>query len=250
MPDGLLLALETPGLWAVVGASILAGLVYGFAGFGAMLVYMPIATIFIEPALAVAAASLSALISLVTVVPRAWNEADRAASLQLVGFSLLGMPVGLWALTTWDPVVLRWCVLAVVTFTLMALLAGWRRKTRETLPTRGAVGLATGTVGAATGLNGPVLVLFQLSSSDAAERSRANTIIFLTLNSILLLPVMWLTGALPPEAVWLGLILLMPYGAASLAGQALFTPDRAGLYRTVAYVVIAAAIVMGLPVWS
>ncbi|MGR3436369.1 MAG: sulfite exporter TauE/SafE family protein [Shimia sp.] len=249
MIDGLASALATPGLSVVLGATLVAGLVYGFAGFGAMLIYMPLATTVLEPRVAVAAAALSAVISLFTVVPRAWGAADRPAAVQLIAASLGGMPLGLWALTTWDDTVLRWTVLAVCSVTLLALLLGWRRATRESLPTRLAVGAATGTVGAATGLNGPVLILFQLSSPDSAARSRANTIVFLTSNAILLLPVMALTGALPPQGVWLGLLLLAPYGIGTLIGQALFRPGAEALYRRVAYGVIGAAILLGLPIW-
>lgn len=245
-----MLALGTPGLAWVLCAVLVAGLIYGFAGFGAALVYMPVATVFLDPPLAVAAFSLSALISLVTVVPRAWWEADRPATVQLIGFALLGAPIGLIALTTWDPVVLRWCVLAIVALTLVVLIAGWRRRSQETVFSRAVIGLTTGTVGAATGLNGPVLVLFQLASGDAAARTRANTICFLTLNSILLLPVMWVQGVLPPEALWLGAVMLAPYGAGSLIGQALFTPARASLYRIVAYSVIGGAVIAGLPLWT
>ncbi|MEM1237177.1 MAG: sulfite exporter TauE/SafE family protein [Pseudomonadota bacterium] len=250
MLDAFTAALTLPGLGWVMVAVVLAGLVYGFAGFGAALVYMPIATIFLEPVIAVAAFALSALISLVTVVPRAWANADRRATVELVVASLVGLPFGLWALTTFDATILRWAVLVVVAITLAVLLMGWRRKTKEGLTSRAAIGAATGAVGGATGLNGPVLVLFQLSSRDGAERSRANTICFLTFNSILMLPVMALSGVLPPEAVPLGILMLIPYGLAGLAGQAMFNPAREGLYRTVAYAIIAAALVAGLPIWD
>ncbi|MEM6478148.1 MAG: sulfite exporter TauE/SafE family protein [Pseudomonadota bacterium] len=243
-------SLTQPGLVWVLIAVFVAGLVYGFAGFGAALIFMPVATAFLDPVIAVGAFQLSAVISLLTVVPRAWRAADRPATIQLLLASLIGMPLGLWALVTLEGTLIRLVVLAVAAMTLIVLLLGWRRKTKEALGPRLAIGAATGAVGGATGLNGPVMILFQLSSKDGAERSRANTICFLTLNSMLMVPVMALTGVLPASAIPLGIIMLLPYGLGGLCGQALFDPNREGLYRRVAYCIIAAALVAGLPVWA
>jgi uncharacterized membrane protein YfcA len=65
--------------------SLIAGLVYGFAGFGSALIFMPLATLVVSPPVAVAAFSMSALASLVTVVPGAWKAADRPTVLTMIG---------------------------------------------------------------------------------------------------------------------------------------------------------------------
>jgi preprotein translocase SecF subunit len=85
MPDALAAVLADPGLPFVCLVSLIAGLVYGFAGFGSALIFMPLATLFIAPATAVAAFAMSALASLVTVVPGAWKVADRPAVLTMIG---------------------------------------------------------------------------------------------------------------------------------------------------------------------
>jgi len=250
MFDGLTSALAVPGLVWVLAVTLVAGVVYGFAGFGAALIFMPVAVIFLDPPLAVAAFSVSAIISLVTVVPRAWRECDRPATIQLIIAASVTASAGLYGLANFDVTLVRWLVLAVTTITLLALVAGWRRQTEATTQARLGIGGATGLVGGLTGLMGPIVVLFQLSSSDGAGRSRANTIVFLTVTSILLLPLMALQGVLTVASVWLGLILLPAYGIGTLVGQKLFTPGSEGLYRTVAYGIIAAAIILGLPVWE
>ena len=43
MPEGFSAALALPGLWGLLGAVMVAGLVFGFAGFGAALVFLPVA---------------------------------------------------------------------------------------------------------------------------------------------------------------------------------------------------------------
>lgn len=109
---------------------------------------------------------------------------------------------------------------------------------------------ATGFVGGATGLLGPVLILFQLAGQDSIARSRATILVFLTITSTLLLPLMALQGALRPSAIPLGFLMFLPYGLGTKLGQALFDPAREGDYRTVSYLIIAAAILLGLPVWD
>ncbi|MCV6585134.1 MAG: sulfite exporter TauE/SafE family protein [Marinibacterium sp.] len=250
MTDILTSLLAMPGLWAVLAITCVAGVVYGFAGFGAALVFMPVATAFIPVDMAVAAFAVSALASLVTLVPRAWGQADRGGVSMMIAIACLTLPIGIWILRSNDVTVMRWAVLAVTTVTLLALVSGWRYATAPTTTARAGVAAATGLVGGATGLVGPIMVLFQLGGQDSVARSRANTLVFLTLSGLLTAPMMALQGILTPQAVVLGLMLMVPYGIFARVGQALFDPNAQGLYRKVAYGIIAAAIVMGLPIYG
>ena len=250
MPEGLLAALALPGLWGLLAAVSVAGVVFGFAGFGAALVFLPVAVALVPPELAVAAFSLSALASLVTVVPRAWAVIDRRAVALLLVAAMAGFPLGIWALRTWDANTIRWLVSGLVLVTLAALAAGWRMKAAPTTGARLGVGAATGVIGGATGLTGPVVILFNLGAGAPAAVTRANTLVFLTLSSLLLVPQLWLQGVLRPEALWLWLVLVVPYALGNRLGQALFDPGREGLYRRVAYAIIAVSALAGLPVWS
>lgn len=250
MPEGLLAALALPGLWGLLAAVTVAGVIFGFAGFGAALVFLPVAVALVPPELAVAAFSVSALSSLVTVVPRAWNVIDRRAVGVMLAAAMAGFPFGVWALRSFDPTVIRWLVSGVVLVTLAALVAGWRMRTEPGTSARVGVGAATGVIGGATGLTGPVVILFNLGAGAPALVTRANTLVFLTLSSLLLLPQLAVQGLLRPEALWLGLVFLLPYALGSRLGQALFDPGREGLYRRVAYAIIAASALAGLPIWS
>ena len=62
-------ALPPDAFALVLALTFVCGVIYGFAGFGAALVYLPIATMFLPPAMAIAAFSVSALSSLFTLVP-------------------------------------------------------------------------------------------------------------------------------------------------------------------------------------
>ena len=241
---------DIPALVALASITLLAGLIYGFAGFGAMLVFMPLAVTILDPLVAVAAASVTAIASLITVVPGAWREGDRKAAGAMLVASWVCAPFGLWVLASVDIAVARWMVSIVVLGSLVLLLTGWRYHSKPGWPAWIAVGGAVGVLGGSTGLNGPALVLFQLGGQDSVARSRANTILVLTLGSIGWLPIMALQGYLTREAILLGLVLLPIYALGSWAGRRLFAPEREALYRRVAYVLIGTAGVAGLPIWG
>lgn len=250
MPDALTLALQTPGLEWVCLASLMAGLVYGFAGFGSALIFMPLAAIFLPPPLAIAAFSLSALASLVTVIPKAWTDADKRQTLGMVAASLLTMPLGIALLRLAPEVTIRTFVCAITLLTLGALLAGWKVPLRGGTGLRLGVGALSGITGGSTGLNGPPVILFNLGSDQSVAVTRGNLACFLTFNSLLMMPMMWLQGLIDGPAFWLGAILLAPYAAGTWAGARLFRPEGAGLYKAAAFILIGAAGVMGLPIWG
>lgn len=250
MPDGLLLALAEPGLIWVVGAALLAGLVYGFAGFGAALIFMPLATIVLAPPLAIAAFSVSALASLITVVPGAWKVADRRTVLLMIGACILFTPLGVLALRLAPVDVLRVGISVLTLLTLLVLLAGWRVPLGAGWPLRAGVGALAGVTGGSTGLNGPPVILFNLGTDQPVAVTRGNLACFLTLSSLSFLPQLWVQGLLPAQALWTGAILFVPYALGTGLGAWLFRPEWSGFYRGFAYALIAAAGLAGLPIWN
>jgi uncharacterized membrane protein YfcA len=249
MPDGLALALSAPGLPALLLTSFVAGVVYGFAGFGSALIFMPVATALLPAPVAVAAFSMSAMASLFTVVPGAWRAADRRTVTIMIAIAVLCTPVGVWALGAAPAAAIRTAVSVVVLVTLAALVAGWRLRAAG-WGARGAVAALAGVLGGATGLNGPPVILFNLGTDQPVAVTRANLTVFLTVTSLSFLPQMWAQGLLAPQALWLGAVLFLPYAAGTRAGAAIFDPARARLYRTAAYLVIGLAGVAGLPLFG
>lgn len=254
MAEALGAVLALPALGWLILFGFGAGAVYGFAGFGAALVFLPLATLLVPPAVAVAAFSLTALGSAVTLLPDAWRWADRRAALTVLVVALAFTPLGIEVLVRADPLALRWGMSLAVLGTLAALMAGWRMRTVPGWRSWGAVGAGVGVMGGATGLHGPILVLFQLAGQDSVAVTRATTIVVLTLSSLSMLPFMALRGGLPPGtltlAMGLGLVLVPAYAVGGLAGRRLFDPARATVYRGTAYGLIGAAGLMGLPVWQ
>lgn len=250
MPDWLPEGVSALGLVVLLITVFVAGVVYGFAGFGAALLFLPVAARVVPLEVAIASFNVSAIASLFTVVPRAWGEVDRPAMVLQVAMACLFAIAGIWVLRTADLTVLRWAVIALIGLTLLALISGWRLRAEPTMRTRGVVGAAAGFLGGATGLLGPAVVIFQLAGKDSAARNRATTLVFLTVTSILLLPLMAAQGVVTWAVVPLGLLMLVPYGVGTWVGRLLFRPEFERLYRVAAYLFIAAAMVMGLPIFD
>ena len=246
--EGLALALATAGLGWVIAAAVAAGIVYGFAGFGAALIFMPVAARVLPPETAVGAFAVAALASAATMLPRIWPQVDRARTGWMVLAALATLPVGLAILARAPEAPLRWAICLTVATTLAAVASGWTLRLPPGPVPRLGLGAAAGLCGGATGLLGPVVILTTLASGEAAASMRANLTAFLTITSVLMLPVMGLRGLLPPHAIWLGLLLLPAYGVATLVGAALFRPGAERLYRRLAYAVVAASVLLGLPI--
>jgi uncharacterized protein len=250
MPEGLALALAAPGLVWLIVTSFVAGLVYGFAGFGSALIFMPVGAALLSAPVAIAAFSLSSLASLFTVMPGAWRAADRRVVTIMIAIAVVCTPPGVWLLGALPAEVIRTAVSAVVLLTLAALVGGWRIRAGGGWGARGAVAALAGLLGGSTGLSGPPVILFNLGTDQPVAVTRANLTVFLTVSSLSFIPQLWAQGLLAPQALWLGAILFAPYALGTRAGRALFDPARAALYRGVAYVVIGLAGVAGLPLFG
>lgn len=248
MPEGLAGALATPGLPLLALAALLAGVVYGFTGFGAALLFLPLASGVVEPVGAVLLMALFGLPSTAVVLPRAWARADRPTAFLMLAAALPTLPLGLWLLTAVPEAPLRWAMCGVVALTLAALLAGWRVEAEPSRAARLAVGAGTGLLGGATGLTGPIVVLFHLARGEGAERARAGTILFLTLLSLVMAGALAARGLFTAPTLWLAALLAPLYAGGTAAGQAFFDPAREALYRRAALGLIGLAVLAGLPV--
>lgn len=243
-------ALATPGLGWLILAIAVAGIVRGFTGFGTALVFVPVATVFIDPRQVIAVIALTGIASNAVVLPRAWRQGSRAEVGLLVGAALVTVPLGFALLDLLDRITVRWAIAGIATVLLAALVSGWRHERAISGPGLLAIGAAAGVVGGLTGLTGPVVILFYLSGQAVAQSVRANTILFLAALDVALLGNLLLRGEVTLALLALALILALPYATTSLIGQALFDPARERLYRWSAYGVIALAVVSGLPLWQ
>jgi len=237
-------------LAALAATIAAAGIVRGFTGFGTALVFMPVAGALIDPALAVLVLVTTGMAVWPVLLPGAWGKADRAEVGLMGAAALLGVPAGVALLAVLPVDALRWIVAGAAALTLVALVSGWRYTRPVGRGGLAAVGVSAGLLGGATGLGGPPAILFYLAGPSGAEQVRANTILFLCVLDISIAATLLLRFSFGPDALALCAALAVPYAATTALGQRLFRPGRERAYRAAAYLLIAGAILTGLPAWS
>ena len=250
MPDLLSTALALPGLWWLVAAIAAAGLVRGFTGFGSALIIMPMASSVLDPFAALAFLTVVEFWGPLPNLRAAWRAgAPREAWLLLAG-AALGLPLGLWGLSLLDPRIFGWSVSVIVLILLVLVMSGWRYT--GTLRPAGVAGVGSlgGFLGGIAGVPGPPVIMFYMASAQPIAVIRANFLLYLLGFDVLMVGFFVSFGLLDALAVTVGLICVPLYMCANVLGAWLFDPRAVRLFRAVAYIVIAAAAIAGLPVWS
>ena len=155
-----LLALPSLGggeLAVLIIAAGLAGLVRGFSGFGAAMIFVPLASVVVDPRLGVVTLFLIDLTMGLPMFVRALRYCAWRPVLLLWSGAALAVPLGSYLLVTMDAVQLRW-VLALIILGLVALLlSGWRYHGKPSVPATLGVGGLAGAMGGLAGLSGPPL---------------------------------------------------------------------------------------------
>lgn len=248
--DPAMQLLAVDGIGVMLAAVLVAGVVYGFAGFGPALVAIPVLTRYLEPEVAVLAFGMSGLGAAVTMLPRVWPQADQRATLWMLLAAAITAPPCLWLLANADPRPLRWAICAAAALALIGVATGWRVRLGSGPGPRMALGAATGAVGGATGLTGPVVILAELASGDGAGRMRANMATFLNALNFIFLPTLILLGAFSMQALWLGALFLPLYVFGAEIGHRLFRPGLERFYRRLACLVVGASVLTSLPAFD
>ncbi|UWR32365.1 sulfite exporter TauE/SafE family protein [Sulfitobacter sp. W027] len=250
MPDLLAQVMATPGVAWLALAVIVAGLVRGFAGFGSAMIIMPVAASVLSPVEAILFMTAAELIGPLPNLPVALREgAPREVGRLLLGV-LIGMPLGLWGLSLMSPEGFGWIVSGVVLGLLVLLLAGWRYHGPLGAKLVTATGALGGFMTGFAGIAGPPVILLYMASRRPAAVIRANFLLYLLGIDLMLFAMLAATCQVVWGVLVLGLLAAVPNLIANIIGARLFDPSGERLFRAVAYIVIAASAILGLPLWN
>ena len=236
-------------LW-LVSATVLAGLVRGFSGFGAAMIFIPLASVMKGPEVAVPLLFLVDSLSTLPITVSAFRRCTWSEVLPLLAGATLTIPLGVALLVSADPEVMRWAISILILAAVAALAAGWRLERRLPLLGTAAVGAAAGVTGGAANLAGPPLVLFWLGGRSGAAQVRDNIYAIFGLISVVSGITLWLNGLLTMAVLRETLVLLPAYVLAILAGARLFPHASETLYRKAALALCAGAALFALPLWE
>ena len=231
-------------------AALVAGLARGFSGFGAALIFIPLASAAVGPQVAAALLLVIDAVGTTALIPRAWRLAERrAVSLMALG-ALAGVPFGTWMLTRSDPVVIRWMFALLIVGLLALLMSGWRYHGRPAVPLTVGVGAVAGFFSGVAQVGGPPVVVYWLGGAIRAETVRANIVLYFAVSSVIALASYLLGGLLTPTVFVLALIIGPLYGLGLWIGSRMFGMAHEATFRRVCYALIVGAALISLPVFD
>ena len=155
MPD-LLPADLPPRAFALLAAfAFIAATARGFSGFGAALIFVPLASTVVAPQVASPLLLITDAVLALGFIPNAYAQADRREVSVMALGAAIGIPLGTALLVRLDALTIRWGIVVMAGAMLALLVSGWRYRGRPTAPLTFAVGGIAGVCTGAAQVGGP-----------------------------------------------------------------------------------------------
>lgn len=239
-----------PATWFVAAVVFISGIVRGFSGFGGALIFIPLTASMLGPVKAVA---VFFLFDLVSATPYGYTYIGRCRLreiLPMLAGSTLTVPLGVWILSNSDPILLRWAFAVVVGVMLVVLATGWRYKGEPRPPVSFGLGMTAGVASGSTGMAGPFVIGYWLSSTAEAAVIRANIMVYYALAATIVDIVFFYQGLFTWDVVVYALIAWPLYSLGLAVGARVFKSSSDANYRNAAYLLIALSAILSLPLFD
>lgn len=239
--------IAAPTLLMLALAALIAGTSRGFSGFGAALIFIPLASAAVGPKVAAPLLLVVDSILSLSMVPGAWPRAAKRDVAVMTTGTLIGVPTGAWILSRADPVVVRWVIAAMIFALLALLISGWRYRAQPKAPLTIGVGAVAGLFSGLAQVGGPPVVAYWLGGANDAARVRANIVLYFAVSSLFVFVSYTANGLLNSGIIGLALVTGPAYGLGIWFGSRLFGRASEVLFRRTAYALIGLAGLIGLP---
>jgi uncharacterized membrane protein YfcA len=228
--------------------ALVASVARGFSGFGAALIFLPLAATVTDPKIASPLLLITDAVLAVGFIPNAWRAADkREVGLMGIG-AAIGIPAGTFVLIHTDPIRIRWAVVVLATLMLALLMSGWRYRGTPTRPLTFGVGAFAGVCSGAAQVGGPAVIAYWLGSHTPSATIRANIILYFAISTAITIVSYSLGGVLTMTVLKLAVVVAPIYALGLFIGARLFGIADESVFRRICYGLIAAAVVISLPV--
>lgn len=227
-------------------ASLVAGLVRGFAGFGLSAVMFASVVTLLPPIELIPVTYILEGMASVVMFRGGMRDADMGVVWGLTIFSAIGVPLGLFATTTVDPDTSKLVALILVLILTLLQLFQIRAAFLSTKPGLYSTGLASGIATGLASIGGMVVALYVLSQKTAATQMRASLVMYLFLTMFTSIIYLLLYEVMTMQAVWRGLCFgpIMLVGV--FLGKVLFRPSLIQFYKTFCLLLLITLCVVGL----
>jgi len=240
--------LSAPGLAFLLGTAFIAATARGFSGFGAALIFVPLASTVVSPKIASPLLLITDAVLALGFIPDAWRKAGKhEVSIMALG-AAIGIPLGTLMLVRLEPTHIRWAIVVLASAMLLLLASGWRYHGKPTPALSFTVGGLTGVCSGAAQVGGPIVVSYWLGSPGAPPIIRANIILYFAMSTAIAMVSYSLGGVLTLEVLKLALVVGPVYGAGLFLGSRLFGVADETIFRRICYALIVVAVVVSLPV--
>ena len=234
----------------LIVTAFIAGLARGFSGFGSALIFMPVASAFLTAQVASPVLLLVDLVTTLPLIPGALYYADRREVAWMALGTLIGVPLGTWALAIMNPLAVRWMIIALIVPMLALLMSGWRYPGRTTTVVTTFVGGLSGFFNGVAQVGGPPLVLYWLRDAGKAITMRASVILLFAISNLISIPSYFAGGLWSRTIVGLAVAIGPVYGIGLWLGSHAFRFASEATFRRICYVLIAIAALVSLPVFD
>lgn len=213
---------------------LVSGLIRGFSGFGSALINAPVLSLIYSPTVGVPVAALVEIAPAIQLTPKAIKVAHWKTVWAFAIPALILLPAGTFILVSVPADEMRRAIGAIVLVVALILWSGWRyRGPRGTIPSM-CVGLVGGSLAGATGVAGPPVILYLMSSDDSPAMIRANLIGYFTIILFGLTATFALKGLVTIEILWITAALLIPFIVGTAIGTKLFPLASERVFRNIA----------------
>ena len=234
--------------FAICVIAFIAATARGFSGFGSALIFMPLASSAASPRLVAVLLLVIDFVAAAPLLPGAWKKADRKATAIIAAGALIGVPIGTYLLSRLDPVTTRWIISGFVCALLFLLLSGWRYRGKDHIALSIGIGTLSGFCSGLAQTGGPPIVGYWLGRPIASVLARANILLFFGACDFFSVVSYAASGLITLDALKFALVVGPVYALGVKFGTSLFGRASETLFRNVCYVLIALAVIFGLPI--
>jgi uncharacterized membrane protein YfcA len=212
-------------------ASALAGFSRGLAAFGAAMIYIPLVTLAYDAKTAVVTIFLVDLVPSLPLIWKAAPQCDRRTVFWMTIGAVASSPVGVAFLVLADQRHIQFVMglILIGAATYMLINRNFRMSASPVMSI--GAGAVSGLAGGISGIFGPPAMIYLVGRSGDARTSRADTIIYLTVESIVLGITYLIYDMYRPWYFKLAIMLMPVYGFSMWCGANCFARISEVSYR-------------------
>ena len=214
--------------------AVMSGAIHGYTGFGAALFMTPLFAILFGPVEAVGIACVIGLCGSAQLYPSAARNAAWRELIPIFAGIVVLTPLGTMFLFNTDPELVRRAMGVFILVFALILISGWVYRGPRGPAFSAVVGALAGGITGASGVGGPPLALYFLSSSASPEVQRSNIVIAVAVLIMIALASIIIAGGFTIDALLRAVMLIPVYILGTWSGAKLFSLAPKAYFRRVA----------------